>query len=323
MKELKTFYDKQTAMNAAIDNSGKYNRDKPTKNDFKEVQSIFDEFDTGNAKKNAAQYWKTLKKDPYWKRELYLLKEKHFGDSNDDEKKYAAEPEKKYAAEPEKKYAAEPEKKYAAEPEKKYAAEPTVNSIVEITTHQEQEEKDQPPKKPNKWIRNGLFLLNTVDFITDIIYTIKLFEAGEFLTGIAFGVLVCSLIGYLLYLYDAYRKHIKLQQPKGEYNWAKIGKLILEDAFTIMIVTILSDAPLLKDDENGSTDGSAVKTFGFISMIVSCISLGFATGMEFIYNPYKKSKKGCCHKKCCIGSTIFLCILAGLISCVAVTGALL
>eukprot|EP01083_Nonionella_stella_P265300 898829_1 len=77
MKELKTFYDKAQSMDNAINSSGKYNHDKPNNDDFKEVQSVFEQSTASeftNGKKNArgkasAQYWKVLKKDPYWKRE--------------------------------------------------------------------------------------------------------------------------------------------------------------------------------------------------------------------------------------------------------------
>eukprot|EP00483_Globobulimina_turgida_P008228 UN08244 len=43
MHQLKRLYDKQESMNKSIEASGKYNRDKPNNDDFKEVQIIFDQ----------------------------------------------------------------------------------------------------------------------------------------------------------------------------------------------------------------------------------------------------------------------------------------
>eukprot|EP01084_Bolivina_argentea_P052963 97231_1 len=85
MKELKIFCDKQQSMDKLIDLSGKYNRNEPNSDDFKEVQWIFEQTTTlqyNNVQKNqrikdASRYWLALKKDPYWKRELHLLKQKH------------------------------------------------------------------------------------------------------------------------------------------------------------------------------------------------------------------------------------------------------
>eukprot|EP01084_Bolivina_argentea_P291618 501203_1 len=83
MKTLQTFYDKQQSMDKTID-SGAYNRDEPNQVDFEELEWIYEnstlpQYDNNyyQRMKDRNEYWPALKKDPYWKRDLYLLKEKH------------------------------------------------------------------------------------------------------------------------------------------------------------------------------------------------------------------------------------------------------
>eukprot|EP01084_Bolivina_argentea_P160009 278667_1 len=155
-------------------------------------------------------------------------------------------------------------------------------------------------KHPNRWIAFGWLLWHTFDFITDVILGIewqngikttqpetKFQCADKTNDGLRMSssfLLLFSLIGYLLYLYDTYRQNISLKaNSDAKWNCLKLAKLILEDLGSIIIISIVT------------LSFFQMTIWTALTLLVSALSFMFMMAKQAIYNPCKRSE-GCCHK---------------------------
>ena len=160
--------------------------------------------------------------------------------------------------------------------------------------------KDQNQTKPNRWMALGWLLWHTFDFATDVILGIEWIfgikttqlqskipcadKTNEGLGVAALFLLLFSVIGYCLYLFDAYRQNISLKaKSDAKWNCAKLGKLILEDLVSIIIISAVT------------LSFFRMTIWTAVTLSVSALSFIFMMAKQAIYNPCKRSNN-CCHK---------------------------
>ena len=164
-------------------------------------------------------------------------------------------------------------------------------------------------KGPKKCIAIMFLIWNTFDFITDIILAVEwhhgvkatddmeekcednLKSINDQLQTAATVLIVCSVIGYLLYLFDAYR------QSDAKCNCAKIMKLVLEDLLSMSIVIYIS----------ATVYSSGWTSWTILSFMASVLSFFFAMMKQACFNP-------CAHGTGCGGKC------AGFCGCVLILG---
>ena len=180
--------------------------------------------------------------------------------------------------------------------------QPGTDDAVNVDIDNETEEKP-----PNKWLELFWCIWHTSDFITDLILGIEwchgiettqqeaskacTYDENTILKVCGVILLVCSTLGYGLYLYSAYKLNIKGITPTGAWAKTKIMKLFCED-FISVIITAFVSAGLF-----GITVLSAV------SLLMSAISFLVFIIKLAVMDPWKKSEvywDKCCAIFCCI-----------------------